>query len=749
MSNLKAALAYGKVGLRIFPILELTKDQPLITQWGVRASSYSTQITVWWTRWPNANIGLACMPSGIGVIDSDAPKGEDTLNNLELIEGKVLSPTRMAQSPRGGIHRFYRGALATTVAKIGENVDTRGVGSSNGGYVLLAPSRTKDGAYKWLNKAPMAQIDPWVVTMCGEKADTNRGPASQEPLVEWDLDINIAWARNYLMTDAPKCQQGAGGGDILVKRVVPVLKDHAISEEMAVEIISEPGGYNETKCEPPWQYGGDDKDNLYVKIHNSYLYCRDRQPGVGTAAADFAGTEDETDEINRINAERLAAIDAAARAKQQSKQQSKPSNIVWTDADKVKPRNVEYIWPLRLARGKHTALAGEGGKGKSQIACDAAGRITRGTEWPGDVVKAPMGRVIILSAEDDPDDTLVPRLIAAGADLTKVKFLSAVKRDDGKGERKFNLQEDIEQLKAACLALKDVVLIVLDPASSYMGGNIDTHRNTDVRRVLDPLSKLAQDLRCAVLSISHFNKGSSPKAVNRVMESAAFVNAPRFAFGVFDDDQDDSNAARDFGPGDDDAPVVEPRCLFLPLKSNYQKAPGLAYRIVDAVGGTDAAGKPVTTSKVEWLGATTRTADEVSQAETARAERAPELSRAVRFLRQELDVTGFAPVPEVEAKAQAENISLRTLRRAREKAGVASQAKGAPPTWYWYLKDRFAGLDLESGIPFVMTQDMKRRLSERGYGPEQVAQMTPQQAQEILAKPPTWAKPTGEAPEVS
>jgi hypothetical protein len=200
--------------------------------------------------------------------------------------------------------------------------------------------------------------------------------------------------------------------------------------------------------------------------------------------------------------------------------------------------------------------------------------------------------------------------------------------------------------------------------------------------------------------------------------------------------------------------VVEPRCLFLPLKSNYQKAPGLAYRIVDAVGGTDADGKPVTTSRVQWLGSTTRTADEVSQAETVRAERAPELSRAVRFLRTELDVTGFAPVPDVEAKAQAENISLRTLRKARAKAGIGSQAKKgtAPPQWYWYLKDRFAGgleFDDAGGIPFVMTQDMKRRLSERGYGPEQVAQMTPQAAQEILAKAPIWAKPKGEAPDGS
>ncbi len=292
-----AALAYGKTGLKIFPILEMTKDQPLIKQWGVRASSDAEQITEWWTRWPRANIGLACMPSGIGVVDSDAPKGEETLNDLEMIEGKTLSPTRMARSPRGGVHRFYLGVVATTVAKIGPNVDTRGAGSGNGGYVLLAPSRTKDGAYKWIDKAPMAPIDAWVVEMCGERVDTNRGPASQEPVVEWDLDINIAWSRDWLMTDAPKCQQGDAGDDTFVKRVVPVLKDHGISEEMAAEIISESGGYNETKCEPPWRYGDcDDRDNLYVKIHNSYLYCRDRQPGTRTAAHDFAGVvEDETD----------------------------------------------------------------------------------------------------------------------------------------------------------------------------------------------------------------------------------------------------------------------------------------------------------------------------------------------------------------------------------------------------------------------------------------------------------------------
>src|ERR1039458_6142381 len=238
-NHLPAALAYGNAGLCIFPILEGTKDQPLIKQWGIRASCDAVQITEWWTRWPQANIGLACMKSGIAVIDSDVPNGEGTLQWLADMEDRILSPTKMARSPRGGIHRFYRGRIATTAGKIGENVDTRGVGSGNGGYVLLAPSRTKNGPYKWIDKAPMAAIDPWVVEACGESVDN--GPAPQEPLVEQDTPDIVERARYYLTNDAPVSKQGAGGDDLLVKRVAPTLKDMGASEGLAGELLVETG----------------------------------------------------------------------------------------------------------------------------------------------------------------------------------------------------------------------------------------------------------------------------------------------------------------------------------------------------------------------------------------------------------------------------------------------------------------------------------------------------------------------------
>ena len=285
-------------------------------------------------------------------------------------------------------------------------------------------------------------------------------------MIEWDQDIQHRMG-TQLADDRSRRSvgKGAGGDETFVKCVVPQLKDHAISEEMAGEIISEPGGYNETKCEPPWSYGDcDDKDNLFVKIHNSFLYCRDNQPGVGTAGADFAGTEDETDEINRINAETVARM--AARQREEAKRKKKPNGdggLVTIRADEVKVRNIDHIWKGWLARGKHTLMAGAGGLGKSTIECDLTARITKALKWPDDSGNAPLGSVVILNAEDSREDTLTPRLIAAGADLSKVHFIKAIIPPGSNSgvERKFSLLTDLKALTVFCKNVGDVVLIII------------------------------------------------------------------------------------------------------------------------------------------------------------------------------------------------------------------------------------------------------------------------------------------------
>lgn len=75
----------------------------------------------------------------------------------------------------------------------------------------------------------------------------------------------------------------------------------------------------------------------------------------------------------------------------------------------------------------------------------------------------------MFSAEDDAEDTIRPRLEAAGADLGRVSIVTAVRRADRRGRRSFSLQEDLSLLEAAIERLTEANLIIVDPVSSYLG----------------------------------------------------------------------------------------------------------------------------------------------------------------------------------------------------------------------------------------------------------------------------------------
>ena len=366
--------------------------------------------------------------------------------------------------------------------------------------------------------------------------------------------------------------------------------------------------------------------------------------------------------------------------------------IIGIDLSMVKPRNVDFIWPGRLAKGKQTAFAGEGGIGKSQITIDMAARITNGSAWPDakyireqgwpkKLERAPRGFVVILSAEDDVTDTILPRLIAAGGDPKMIRVIDGIK--DERGKRKFSLQDDLAKLKTYCIDLETqtgipVQLIIIDPASSYMGGAIDASKNTAVRSVLDPITNLAQDLQCAIVSVTHFRKGSSAKAVEKVMDSVAFVNAPRVALGAFRDP---------FQVGDFNNEPTE-NFIFTPMKTNLpgQKAVGLSYRIEEVNGGkglTDERdGTPIKTSKIVWLDKTTLTADDISQMDTERG--SPKLNAAITFMRETLPEDVPVLVKEVMDAADAEGIAKATLLTAKRRLRVAvtkPSEPGGPRSW--------------------------------------------------------------------
>ncbi len=153
----------------------------------------------------------------------------------------------------------------------------------------------------------------------------------------------------------------------------------------------------------------------------------------------------------------------------------KPKNALRTvRASGIDPQPIRWLWEQRFALGKLNLIAGDPGLGKSILTLDMTARITRGATWPVDGTSAPQGSVLIVSAEDDPADTIIPRLIAAGADLALVRIAEQV-IDYGTEipiERELSLDRDLELLAAQIP--DDCRLVIVDPISAYLG-NTDSH----------------------------------------------------------------------------------------------------------------------------------------------------------------------------------------------------------------------------------------------------------------------------------
>ena len=194
----------------------------------------------------------------------------------------------------------------------------------------------------------------------------------------------------------------------------------------------------------------------------------------------------------------------------------------------VTPEPVDWLWRDRLALGKLTLLGGDPDMGKSQIAVNAAARITTGSYWPNGA-RANIGSALFICSEDDTADTIRPRSEAAGADIEKVYAYRPIV--DGK-RKTFSLQEDLDRLALEINSIGDVKLVVLDAITSYMGGKIDSHRTTDVRSVLEPVGDFAKEHRVAILGITHPPKAAQAKAMHAFTGSLAFVAAARLAFYV-------------------------------------------------------------------------------------------------------------------------------------------------------------------------------------------------------------------------
>ena len=215
------------------------------------------------------------------------------------------------------------------------------------------------------------------------------------------------------------------------------------------------------------------------------------------------------------------------------------SDIVISCASDIEPIPLSPLWPGVLFKRKVALLAGEPGLGKSLFCCDVAARISRAATWPGgEPAVIDPAAVIMISGEDDAEDTTVPRLIAAGGDLSKIHIISDVVESPGGELSALSIDQHMKSVHTRMLN-KKAALLVFDPVSAFMADR-DSHRDTSVRALLNKIRQFAVDGNYAVLLISHFNKPGEKvsSAVHRVMGSLGFVAAARSVYAFVKDPQD-------------------------------------------------------------------------------------------------------------------------------------------------------------------------------------------------------------------
>lgn len=325
-------------------------------------------------------------------------------------------------------------------------------------------------------------------------------------------------------------------------------------------------------------------------------------------------------------------------------------------ANTVTARAVDWLWYPYLPLGKVSSLAGQMGQAKSLFTVWLAASVTRGDVL---TLREP-GSVIVLSAEDDPEDTIVPRLEAAGADLDRVWI-----------EPESML--DVERLARACDELDNPRLVTVDPVQAYLPSGVNAWKGQDVRRALEPLRTFSAERELASLLLQHTNRrADAADALARISDSQGIPQVARSVL-IWGPDPSDPD-------GDDGTMKALTRA-----KGNLaRRSPESATFAIEERTVRGGIAAPVL---VRGDDKRISADDVLADRETRSA-----LDEAAEWLRNIL-ASGPLAAREIYEAAEAEGIATRTLKRAKRAAGVHTEQQrnddgSAVSGWIWSLTTR-------------------------------------------------------------
>jgi hypothetical protein len=669
-SRLQAAILQAEHGHRVHPCHYITEDggcscgkcdpsqhgkHPALTGWQKAASTTETTLRQWWTDQPECNIGIATGPgSDLLIVDIDT-RGKNGFKDLQELDPAGLGfdgiKTPKARTGSGGGQLYFAwptGCKLTTGAGIaGKAIDFRGIG----GNAIAPGSANNLGQYKWivsLTDCGKAECPEWLLNFLSEgKASSSqqeRPPAKAPAKVEnSSSSLILRVAEETGLAAHP----GTGEGErnaLLCKLVGGALASGIDPDEVMQQALA----WNQ-RCTPPKGAAG---------IRKSVKAIIDRDRGGGTGSSTAA--QPTLKEMPPASPPVQPA--AAATAKQ---------ILITRRASDIKPQVVKWLWPNHIQSGAVNLIAGPEGRGKSLVSVDIAARTSTGAAWP-DGSPCERGRVLYCSAEENIEAVVVPRLMAAGADLTRIEIVDGL--GSSSDEKKVIGDIDLKKcLPAVYNKLKDIGdgepfrLCIWDTFQSVCL-TADHKSNTEQKAIVQPLQAIADELGVAMICIEHHNRGG----LGRGNPDAAILGG-----GL-------TRTARVIWHVVEDPESPELMRLFIPGKmNNCSKAEDLGWRFTFEDSEHCIAGQQVTLPRVEWIEPAGVTIHEVQskvngEAGSGDSEKG-QFAAAVEWLREHLTEPTSAAVMEQGFKS--DGFTKSTMQRAKDHLCIKS--KRTPEGWLW------------------------------------------------------------------
>jgi bifunctional DNA primase/polymerase-like protein/AAA domain-containing protein/primase-like protein len=708
-----AAQDYAARGWFVFPnppgtkASYLGKDKdPDHRNWGMTKDP--ERIKKYWGKWPRANVAIPTgSDNGIWILDLDtiAGHGKDGIGNLRALEAKYgkLPETRMVETPSGGLHYYW--LLPNGVIIQGsDNMLRPGIDVQAEGDMVIAPPSVRPpskggGSYRCLNEGTAIIHAPeWLLQLI-EEARTKRDNDPDESELDPELLAAI--------------EQDIGKGTSTKPEDNTEYRSRTQEEkEAAIDAMHNP--------DLPWKFG------WFTRMAAIFQLSNGSEWGLRAAhrfsAISRKYNKKNTDKTwrglrkcptNRISAgtvfhfankdtpgwdERFkgkwkqgdqgpgSPDDGGHHAKQQQGQrQQEDEKLESAPASSYKMKAIRWLWKNRFALGKIGLLVGLPERAKSLIVAYMAAIVTTSGNWPCKEGRSPQGRVLLLTAEDDIEDTVIPRLIAANANIEMVEIVKMVKDKNNK-RRMWSIASDLPLLQRKLEQFKDVVMVIIDPMSAYFGvGKVDSYRTSDVRAVLAPLKDLAEEKQISILGVLHFNKKVDiTNALLRISDSLAFGAAARHCFAAIDDTENK-------------------RRLLVRVKNNLAaEVNALSYTIDVVTVGKDAdTGDIIGAPYVKWNEEHVEiTTTEAMELEGGKQGRPSNPRNKAKVLLKKMLANGPVPEKTIEEAEQENDISHRTMMRAKKDLNIESIWDKQNKQWVWYPPGDKGPVEAEPEMPF-------------------------------------------------